>query len=107
MVSLKRCQVCHIFTRGLQVFSGDFCFLILIAQEVEINRGSVPTASVYCSSFNLSPTKLYGKSIIRLVPFATSGDSTTASPIGLLTEASVEYLASGSVEVKKLNLAAV
>ena len=53
------------------------------------------------------PPNSMAKSIIRLVPFATSGDSTTASPSGLLTEASVEYLASGSVEVKKLNLAAV
>ena len=50
----------HTFTRGLHIFSGDFrWFLILIAQEVKIHRGSVPTALVYCSGFNLSSAKLY------------------------------------------------
>ena len=53
------------------------------------------------------PPNSIAKSIIRLVPFVTSGDFTTTSPMDLLTEASVKYLASGLVEVKKLKLTAV
>ena len=50
----------HTFTCGLHFFAGDFrWFLILIAQEVKIYRGSVPTALVYCSGFNLLSAKLY------------------------------------------------
>ena len=50
----------HTFTGELHFFACDFrWFLVLIAQEVKIHRGSVPTALVYCSGLNLSSAKLY------------------------------------------------
>ena len=58
-VIVPETQTGHLGTSSL--FRRFWWFLILIEQEVEINCGSVPTAFVYRSSFNLSSTKLYSQ----------------------------------------------